>query len=37
MGSMIELKAADGTAVPAYEARPVGNPKGAGVVMLDER
>lgn len=35
MGSMIELKAADGTAVPAYEARPVGNPKGAVVVIQE--
>lgn len=35
MGSMIELKAADGTAVPAYEARPVGTPKGAVVVIQE--
>jgi len=35
MGSMIELKAADGTAVPAYEARPVGNPMGAVVVIQE--
>ena len=35
MGSMIELKAADGTAVPAYEACPVGNPKGAVVVIQE--
>ena len=35
MGSMIELKAADGTAVPAYEARPVGAPKGAVVVIQE--
>ena len=35
MGSMIELKTADGTAVPAYEARPVGAPKGAVVVIQE--
>ena len=35
MGSMIELKAADGTAVPAYEVRPVGTPKGAVVVIQE--
>jgi carboxymethylenebutenolidase len=35
MGSMIELKAADGTAVPGYEARPVGTPKGAVVVIQE--
>ena len=33
MGTMIELKAADGTAVPAYEARPAGAPRGAVVVI----
>ncbi|WP_300558214.1 dienelactone hydrolase family protein [Limnohabitans sp. Rim8] len=35
MGKMIELKAADGTAVPAYEARPVGAPRGAVVVIQE--
>lgn len=35
MGSMIELKSADGTAVPAYEARPAGTPKGAVVVIQE--
>lgn len=35
MGTMIELKAADGTAVPAYEARPAGTPKGAVVVIQE--
>ena len=35
MGSMIELKAADGKAVPAYEARPAGTPKGAVVVIQE--
>lgn len=35
MGTMIELKAADGTLVPAYEARPVGQPKGAVVVIQE--
>lgn len=35
MGSMIELKTADGTSVPAYEARPVGAPKGAVVVIQE--
>ncbi len=35
MGSMIELKAADGTAVPAYEARPAGTPKGSVVVIQE--
>ena len=35
MGSMIELKAADGTVVPAYEARPAGTPKGAVVVIQE--
>jgi carboxymethylenebutenolidase len=32
---MIELKSADGTLVPAYEARPAGTPKG-GVVVIQE-
>ncbi len=35
MGTMIELQAADGTAVPAYEARPAGTPKGAVVVIQE--
>mgnify|MGYP000281726377 CR=1 FL=1 len=35
MGKMIELKAADGTVVPAYEARPAGTPKGAVVVIQE--
>ena len=35
MGSMIELKSADGTQVPAYEARPAGAPKGAVVVIQE--
>jgi len=35
MGTMIELKAADGTAVPAYEARPAGTPRGAVVVIQE--
>ena len=35
MGTMIELKAADGTVVPAYEARPAGAPKGAVVVIQE--
>jgi len=35
MGAMIELQAADGTAVPAYLARPVGTPKGAVVVIQE--
>lgn len=35
MGTMIELQAADGTAVPAYQARPVGTPKGAVVVIQE--
>lgn len=35
MGKMIELKSADGTHVPAYEARPVGTPKGAVVVIQE--
>ncbi len=35
MGSMIELKSADGKAVPAYEARPAGAPQGAVVVIQE--
>ena len=35
MGTMIELKTADGTLVPAYEARPAGTPKGAVVVIQE--
>jgi len=35
MGTMIELQAADGTQVPAYEARPAGAPKGAVVVIQE--
>ncbi len=35
MGTMIELQAADGTCVPAYEARPTGTPKGAVVVIQE--
>ncbi len=35
MGTMIELQSADGTVVPAYEARPVGTPKGAVVVIQE--
>ena len=35
MGTMIELQSADGTPVPAYEARPVGTPKGAVVVIQE--
>ena len=35
MGTMIELQAADGTRVPAYEARPSGSPKGAVVVIQE--
>ena len=35
MGNMIELKSADGTGVPAYEARPAGTPKGAVVVIQE--
>ena len=35
MGDMIELTAADGTQVPAYEARPAGKPR-AAVVVLQE-
>ena len=35
MGTMIELQAADGTRVPAYESRPAGKPKGAVVVIQE--
>jgi carboxymethylenebutenolidase len=35
MGTMIELQAADGTLVPAYEAHPAGTPKGAVVVIQE--
>ena len=35
MGTMIELKTADGTVVPAYEARPAGKPRGAVVVIQE--
>jgi carboxymethylenebutenolidase len=35
MGTMIELKSADGMQVPAYEARPAGTPKGAVVVVQE--
>lgn len=35
MGTMIELQAADGSLVPAYEARPTGTPKGAVVVIQE--
>ncbi len=35
MGTMIELQAADGTWVPAYEARPTSTPKGAVVVIQE--
>ena len=35
MGTWIELTAADGTVVPAYEARPTGKPKGAVVVIQE--
>ena len=35
MGTMIELQAADGTVVPAYEARPAGQPRGAVVVIQE--
>jgi carboxymethylenebutenolidase len=35
MGTMIELQSADGTKVPAYEARPAGTPKGAVVVIQE--
>jgi len=35
MGTMIELQVADGSLVPAYEARPTGTPKGAVVVIQE--
>jgi carboxymethylenebutenolidase len=35
MGTMIELQAADDSRVPAYEARPLGSPKGAVVVIQE--
>lgn len=35
MGTMIELAAADGTLVPAYEARPAGAVRGAVVVIQE--
>lgn len=35
MGTIIELKSADGTTVPAYEARPAGTPIGAVVVIQE--
>ena len=35
MGDMIELTAADGTRVSAYEARPAGKPRGAVVVLQE--
>ncbi len=35
MGTMIELHSADGTPVPAYEARPAGAPRGAVVVIQE--
>lgn len=35
MGTMIELQSADGTWVPAYEARPAGTSKGAVVVIQE--
>jgi carboxymethylenebutenolidase len=35
MGTMIELQSADGSLVPAYEARPHGTPKGAVVVVQE--
>jgi carboxymethylenebutenolidase len=35
MGSMIQLTSADGTPLPAYEARPTAAPKGA-IVLLQE-
>jgi carboxymethylenebutenolidase len=35
MGHMVQLKAADGTVVPAYEARPAGHPRGAVVVLQE--
>ena len=35
MGTFIELKAADGMAIPAYVAQPAGTPKGAVVVVQE--
>lgn len=35
MGQFIDLTAADGTRIPAYEARPAGAPKGAIVVVQE--
>jgi carboxymethylenebutenolidase len=35
MGAFIQLKAADGHAFPAYEARPAGTPRGAVVVLQE--
>jgi carboxymethylenebutenolidase len=35
MGDMVQLKAADGTTVPAYEAPPAGQPRGAVVVLQE--
>ena len=35
MGTTIELQAADGTRVPAYEAHPAGQPRGAVVVIQE--
>ncbi len=35
MGHFIELRAADGTAIPAYVAEPAGQPKGAVVVVQE--
>lgn len=35
MGTLIELQSADGTTVPAYEARPTGTPRGAVVVIQE--
>ena len=35
MGQMIELLAADGARIPAYEARPQGQPRGAVVVIQE--
>ena len=35
MGDLVQLKAADGTHIPAYEARPAGKPRGAMVVLQE--
>ena len=35
MGQFIQLKAADGFAVPAYVAHPEGQPRGAVVVLQE--